>query len=128
MTALHLRVRLGGGRVDGDDEGVRERAAQDRTVEHAGQVEIVDVVALAPQEPGVFLAQHAAEADRVAAGCTGGVSVTVIAVRSFFVTPRVRRRMFGGPPNGPHDVLVAGAAADVAADGLTDVASSGFGS
>ena len=65
---LDLRVGLGGRRVDRDDPGVGVRAAQDRAVQHAGQVDVVDVVAPAAQEPDVLLARHAAEADRVAGG------------------------------------------------------------
>ena len=54
--------------VDGLDAGVRERAAQDRTVEHAGQVHVIDVVALTTDESLVLDALHAAEPDRVS-GC-----------------------------------------------------------
>ena len=60
---LHLRVRLGGRGVDALDARVRERAAQDGAVQHAGQHDVVDVVALAADEAGVLLAEHAAEAD-----------------------------------------------------------------
>ena len=41
-------------RVDGLDAGVRQRAAQDLHVQHAGQVDVVDVVAAAAHEPGVL--------------------------------------------------------------------------
>ena len=44
------RQRLGGRGVDGEDLRVRVRAAQDRAVQHAGQVDVIDVVALAPDE------------------------------------------------------------------------------
>ena len=50
---------------------MRERAAQDGAVEHAGQLDVVDVVALAAEEPDVLLAVHATEADRVAGGAQG---------------------------------------------------------
>ena len=92
-----------------------DRAAQDRAVEHAGQVEVVDVVALAAQESCVFLAQHAAEADGVSAR-TGRYLGDSHAVRPPGLS------LLGGPPNGPHDVLVSGAATDGAADGFTDLA------
>ena len=59
---LDLGVGLGRDGVDGDDPGVRVRAAQHRAVEHAGQVHIVHVRALAADEPLVFLAQHPPEA------------------------------------------------------------------
>jgi hypothetical protein len=60
---LDLGVGLGGRGVDGDDAGVRERAAQHGPVQHAGQVDVVDVAALAAYEAGVLLALHPAEAD-----------------------------------------------------------------
>jgi hypothetical protein len=41
-------------------------------VEHAGQDDVVDVVALAADEAGVLLAEHAAEPDRVG-GRAGGL-------------------------------------------------------
>ena len=53
--------KLGGTRrVDRVDLGVRERAAQDRHVQHVGQDDVVDVVALAADEPLVLLALDAA--------------------------------------------------------------------
>src|SRR5690606_569429 len=63
---------LGGRGVDRGDAGVGERAAQDRPVQHAGELDVVEVAAPAPQEPGVLLAQHPAEADGVAGGAAGG--------------------------------------------------------
>ena len=72
---VHLRVRLGGGGVDRHDPGVRVRAAQDRAVQHAGQVDVVDVAALAADEADVLLAEHAAEADRVAGGAGGNCGI-----------------------------------------------------
>src|SRR5690606_7322367 len=59
---LHLRMRQGLRGVDRDDPGVRVRAAQHRAVQHPGQHHVVDVGALAAYEPGVLLAQRAAEA------------------------------------------------------------------
>ena len=61
-----LGMCFGSAGVDRNDARVRVRAAQNRTVEHARQVDIVDVVALASQETGVFLANHAAEAHGIA--------------------------------------------------------------
>ena len=40
--------------VDRDDARVRQRAAQDLHVQHAGQVDVVDVVAATAHEPGVL--------------------------------------------------------------------------
>ena len=53
-------------RVDGDDAGVRQRAAQDLHVQHAGQVDVVDVVAATAHEPRVLdpAAARAQAADR----------------------------------------------------------------
>ena len=53
----HGRVGAGRAGVDRDDPGVRERAAQDRAVQHAGPRDVVDERALAPDEPGVLLAR-----------------------------------------------------------------------
>ena len=59
----HLGVREGLGRVDRDQPGVGDGSAQNGTVQHAGQHDVVDVVALAAHEARVFLALHAAVAD-----------------------------------------------------------------
>ncbi len=66
----HLRVgqRLGG--VDRDQPGMGHGGAQDGTVQHAGQHDVVDVVALAADEPRVLLALDAAVPDR-AVGVAG---------------------------------------------------------
>ena len=57
-----LGVGLGRGGVHGPDAGVRVRAAQHRAVQHAAELQVVDEAALAPDEPGVLLAPHRAEA------------------------------------------------------------------
>jgi len=49
-------VGLGGRGVDRGDPGVRERAAQDRAVQHAGKLDVIGEVAPAAQEAGVLLA------------------------------------------------------------------------
>ena len=67
ITACDLRVLQRGRGVDRDDPGVGERAAQDRAVEHPGQLDVVDVAALPADEAGVLLAPQAAEADRALA-------------------------------------------------------------
>ena len=54
--------------IDGLDAGVRPGAAQDGTVEHAGEIDVVDVVALAPDEALILDTLHAAESDGVAPG------------------------------------------------------------
>src|SRR5262249_13213258 len=65
---VHLGVLLGGGGVDRDDAGVRVGAAKNGAVEHPGQLHVVDVVALAADEPRVLLAAHAAVADGLLGG------------------------------------------------------------
>ena len=62
---LDLRVRLGGARVDADEAGVRHWCTEDRQVQHAVQLDVVDVVPLATQEARVLLAQHPAVTDRL---------------------------------------------------------------
>ena len=62
---LHLGMGLGGADVDADDVRVRDRRAQDREVQHARQLEVVDVPAHAADEARVLLAQHPAVADGV---------------------------------------------------------------
>ncbi len=122
---------LGGRGVDGHDAGVRVGAAQDGPVEHAGKLDVVEVVALAPQEPGVLLAQHAAEADGVARcadgrlALGGGHAVTSSssagAVSDIGFLVRSPPGVFGRPADGAHDVLVAGAAAELARDHVPDL-------
>ena len=63
---LHLRVRLGGADVHAHDPPVGDRRAEDRQVQHAGQLDVVDEAALAADEPRVLLAQHPAVAHRLA--------------------------------------------------------------
>ncbi len=121
-----LRVGLGRRRVDRDDPGVRVRAAQDRAVQHAGQVDVVDVVAPAAQEPDVLLARHAAEPDRVAGGAE---RYRVVRCRSHAVAPCsivssivfTAVRVGGRPLDGLHDVVVAGAAAQLPREPVADL-------
>ena len=54
-------MSLSGESVDRDDAGVRVRAAQHRAVQHARQVHVVHIQALAADEPLVLFAQHPAE-------------------------------------------------------------------
>ena len=62
---LDLGVGLGRGHVDAHDGGVRHRRAEDREVQHAGQLDVVDVLAHAADEARVLLAEHPAVADGV---------------------------------------------------------------
>ena len=95
-------VGLGGRGVDRDDPGVRERAAQDRAVQHAGKLDVVGEGALAADEAGVFLAL-----DRP----VGAVLPSRV---SRSRPPRSSpASVLAGPEHGPDDVLVAGAPADL---------------
>jgi hypothetical protein len=53
-----------GGRVDRDDPGVRQRAAEDGAVQHPRELDVVDVVALPADEARILLALQPTEADR----------------------------------------------------------------
>ena len=55
----HARERRRLARVDADDARVRVRAAQDRRVRHARQLDVVDVAPLPAQEPRVLDAVEA---------------------------------------------------------------------
>ena len=101
----HRRVGAGGGGVDRDDPGVRERAAQDRAVQHAGQRDVVDERALPPDEPRVLLAR-----ERPVSVAHGGPP-----------SPSSAAVVLGGPQHRPDDVLVPGAPADLAGYRLADL-------
>ncbi len=58
-------MRLCRSGIDADDARVRIRRAQDRQVQHAGQLHVVDVGAFASDEPGILLAEHPAMAARL---------------------------------------------------------------
>ena len=90
---LDLGVGLGGARVDADDLGVGDRRAQDREVQHALELDVVDVLAHAADEARVLLAEHPAVAER------GLVVVGVLEVLA--VGRRPGRRSVG------HDALPA---------------------
>ena len=147
---LDLRMRLCRSGVDAHYAGVRERRTQHRQMQHAGQLHVVDVVAPAPDEPGILLAQHPAVAARLLVVVDGSGLGPVIAV-DWYAAPglqqrlgtlaamsglclRLRRefafgrpgfggasaRMGGRPLDGSHDRGVAGTAADLPGDGLAD--------
>ena len=110
---LDLRVRLGGGGVDADQPGVGHRRAEHGEVEHPRQLDVVAVAALAAHEPLVLLAEHPAVAPDLRSPWLGlghdGSSV----------------RVLGRPLDRLHDARVAGAAADLAGDGLPDLLAGG---
>ena len=101
QTPTTPRHRLGRRRVDAGDAAWANGAADERACEHAGQLEVVDEAGLAGDELGVLLAQDGARR------CQPGGRLR----RSPSSGPR---RLAGGRLHGLHDVLVAGAAAEVA--------------
>ena len=135
---LHLGVGQRGGRVDADDPGMGDGRAQDREVQHPGQLDVVDVAAHPADEARVLLAEHPAVPDRrlvvvdpleVLAGFGRGhdvlptVSVSACGVGlgvGLGVRGPVAARVRGGPLHRAHDRGVAGAAADLSGDGLAD--------
>lgn len=95
----HARAFERGGDVDPVDAGVRHGAAQDRQVQHPRGVDVVGPTGLSGEQPGVLLAEPGrADLGHVVPPLLGG---------------------FGGGQHGPHDVLVARAAAEVAFQGVT---------
>ncbi len=105
--------RLAG--VDGLDARVRHRAAQDLHVQHAGQHDVVDVVAAPADEPRVL--------DPVAAGA----EPTDLDLVECGHVSSVGPQLLGRPQDGLDDVLVAGAAAEVARQRPADVLLGGVG-
>ena len=65
---VDLRVLERGGRVDRDDPGMRDRAAQDGAMQHPRQLHVVDERARSADETRVFLPAQAPESDRAAVG------------------------------------------------------------
>jgi hypothetical protein len=62
---FHLRMRLRGRDVDADDPRVRHRGPQYGEMQHARELDVVDVLAEAPDEPGILLAEHPAVTERL---------------------------------------------------------------
>jgi hypothetical protein len=89
----HLGVGLGGGGVDGDDAGVGVGAAEDGAVQHPGELDVVDVAAPAPDEAGVLLAGHPAEADR-GPGLLDGAHAVTSSAAGCSAAHRMARTMF----------------------------------
>src|SRR5262249_32619571 len=92
---LRVRERFRG--VDRDDPGVRMRATQHGPVEHAGQDDVVEVGALAPDEARVLLALHGAVADRRLLRCGGGHPHLLAAARSCSAAHRTALTMLAYP-------------------------------
>ena len=110
-----------GGGVHAHDAGVGQRAAQDRAVQHAGPPDVVHERALAAQEPGVLLAPHRAVGP--VAGRIGSCAHQSSArwPAPCCAGPVLAGLVLAGPLDGPHDVLVPGAPAQLAGQGLADL-------
>ena len=107
FDAVHL---LGGAGVDRRDRAVRDVAALERQVLHAGDLEVVDVGAAALDQARVLAALDAL-ADQLRQNGS----------RSRHGYLAAFRRRVRGVLNGVDDVLVAGAAAEVAGDALANL-------
>ena len=139
MTASDARDLERLGRVDALDRRVGVRAADDVEPELAGQVDVVDVLALAADEARVLLAlDRVAHAPDLGAGA--GLRHRHLAISSLSRPRPVGRYGLAFDGLGGHDrrrlgraqlagrlldrlddVHVAGAAAEVAADALADL-------
>ena len=95
---------LGGGGVDGSDVAVRDIAALERDMQHADHLQVVDVGALPPDEPWVFSSLDTF-ADQLRKNWECGHELRL-----------VRRVLYG-----VDDVLVAGAATEVAVQPVPDL-------
>ena len=113
----HTRVGERPARVDRQDARVRVRAAQHGAVHHPRQPDVVQVGALAADEPRVLLALQPAEADRPFVRRAGEVLDDGHAHTSCSCGGLV----LGGPLHRGDDVLVARAPADPAGDRGTDL-------
>ena len=108
----HAGHRLGGGRVDRADVGVRVGAAKDRQVGHRRQLDVVEIVAVAGDEARIL-----DPLDRVAED----VDSHGVPPRPTRVGRRRVRHRLGGGADRDDDVLVPGAATEVALDRVADL-------
>ena len=88
---LDLRMGLGGADVDAVDRGVGVGRAQDRQVQHAGQLHVIDIVAAATNKARILLAQHPA----VAAGLLVVVGGVVLRDRTLYGGHACASSLFG---------------------------------
>ena len=105
-TASTPSIACGGAGVDRLDLAVRDVAALERHVQHAGDLDVVDVGAAALDEARIFAAL-----DALADELRQDGSATAMIVTS----------CLRGVLNGVDDVLVAGAAAEVAGDAFANL-------
>ena len=109
-------LRLGG--VDLDDAGARVLGADGRAVRHVGEVPLVDVVGVLAVTEDLATHVHAEGALAHA---------VVVAALEVLVDLRLAAQHGGGELDALDDLLVAGAAAHVAADGPPDLVLGGVG-
>ena len=97
---VDARVLERGGGVDRGDPGMRERAAENRSVEHPGQLEVVDVPSQTADEATVLLAPQTTEADRTVRVRRIGLLADERDCHAAIVAGRHRRRRHRTPPRG----------------------------
>ena len=122
-----------GRHVDADDLGVRHRAAQDGHVQQARQRDVVGPVGLAGDQLGVLLAARPRRARRRRTAEALGacrrdrrrhwsvMRASCVGCRAGTSPAAGPRRAAGGRRAPPDDVLVAGAAAEVALEAVADL-------
>ena len=108
FDAIHL---LGGAGIDRGDLAVRDVAALEREVQHAGHLEIIDVGAEALDQARVLAALDALADQFRKNRCGGGHGYLAC----------LSAAVFRGVLNGVDDVLIAGAAAEVAGDAVANL-------
>ena len=112
-TASTPSIACGGARVDRADAAVRDVAALERQVLHAGDLHVVHIGAAALDEAWILAALDALadELRKYRRADRHGDVLTALTAR------HLRR----GVLDGVDDVLIAGAAAEVARDALADL-------
>ena len=121
-TATTPGIAFGRRRVDRADVGVGVRAAQDGEVGHPGQLDVVEVAALAGDEARVLDPLDGGAED---VGRRWPSDASVMVARRLWRRTRRRRRRRASSTAASRiaadDVVVAGAAADVALDRVADL-------
>ena len=108
--------------VDPHDPGVGHRRAQDGEVQHPRQLHVVAVVAQAPDEAGVLLAQHASVADGFLVVVLEAVERPVLHGGHERAPDFLARLVRRCPLDRTDDRCITGAAADLAGYRLADLA------
>ena len=121
-TATTSGAVLGRARRRRGDLGVRDRAADDGEVQHPGQDHVVGPRGLPGDQPGVLLARGGPARPPSPGPAVVGRSSTAVMTALPACRRGVRAAHLGGRLlHGADDVLVAGAAAEVALDALADL-------